>query len=200
MKNTQLLLSLLLLLAAAPALPAAVVAYSDRSAWRVAAGGGVGDIVDNLNNGTFDRGSYAISTSWNPSSFPSTNPSTTIDGSGYFFAEVAWGRVATFTFDNAIDAFGFDFKGWLNDRVVRIAFDGSAGTEYILPNPSIPYFRGFVSDTPFTSVTITDAGSNAFHGIDNIEAFSVPEPSRALLLLLGGAALSGRRRRRAAQA
>ena len=230
MKNT--LLSLLIFFTAVTSIPAAVVMYSDRSAWRSAAGG-VGDIVDNLNTGTYNssilgRGSYAI-TSNDLALFPNNNPVTTIDGSGYFHFFLSADRphyfdrdlgelvytsndyisgFATFTFDNAIYAFGFDLNPYSFDvgEVVSVALNGVSASSYSLPATDVTGFRGFVSDTAFTTATMSITGATSYtsaeHGMDNIEAFTAaaPEPSRALLLFLGGAALNRRRRRCVARA
>jgi hypothetical protein len=154
---------------------------------------------------------------------------TAIDGSGYFHFFLDADRphyfdsnlmeyvytsddyisdFATFTFDNAIYAFGFDLNPYSYDvgNVVTVALNGVSTTSYTLPASDVTGFRGFVSDTAFTTATMNITGATSYtsaeHGMDNIEAFTAaaPEPSRALLLLFGGAAFNGRRRRRVARA
>jgi hypothetical protein len=47
-------------------------------------------------------------------------------------------------------------------------------TTYNLPATDVTEFRGFISSVPFTTFTITTNAPNAWHGIDNVEAYSVP--------------------------
>ncbi len=207
MKKIRLLPALLLLLAAALSLPAAISLSTTRADWRTAAGGGTGDIVDNLDSGTLDRGTYGITVAnFTAPIFPGANTSSSVDGTGYLTVPLnqTQSRSMTFTFANSISAFGFDLNPQ-NSSVgmsVNIAFNNGFSTSYTLPATDVTEFRGFVSDTAFTSFTLTS--SNPFpnvSGMDNVEAFSVvsvPEPSCALLLLLGAPVWILNRRKRVA--
>ena len=74
--------------------------------------------------------------------------------------------------------------------------NGSAAGSYSLPATDITEFRGFVSDTPFTTFTLTTAATDSRQGIDNVEALtSVPElawtiSAAALALLAAAPALA----------
>lgn len=94
---------------------------------------------------------------------------------------------------------GFDLnpQNFNLGATVLVALDGAPTTSYTLPATDMNGFRGFVSSTPFTTFTISSAG-DAWHGADNLEAFSAaaaPEPTRSLLLLAGFGSLLLRRRR-----
>ncbi len=203
MKHSKLLATFLLLTFGSASLQAAVVFYSDRASWEAAAGGGVGDIVDDMNSGTYtaaalSRGSYVI-TGEAYGFFPNGNPVNAIDGSGYLRLFLDATNDATFTFASPITAFGFDVHPDGTNLVgptVLVSLDGSPATSYTLPTSNVNGFRGFISDTSLTSFTLTSA-VDALHGIDNLEAYTaaVPEPSRALLLLLSSITCQFRRRR-----
>ncbi|MGV3664130.1 MAG: PEP-CTERM sorting domain-containing protein [Prosthecobacter sp.] len=195
---------LALLSLAAPALQAAVVAYTDRISWQAdAGGGGAGDIVDDMNSGPYtaaalNRGSYVI-TGEAYGFFPNGNPVNAIDGSGYLRLFLDGTNDTTFTFSSPVTAFGFDVHPDnfnLSGPTILIAIDGADATSYTLPMTNVNGFRGFVSDTPFTSFTLTTA-DDALHGIDNFEAYTaaVPEPTRSMLLFFGVSAFLLRRRR-----
>lgn len=206
MKKIRLLPALLLLLAAALSLPAAISLSTTRADWRTAAGGGTGDIVDNLNSGTLDRGTYGITlANFTLATFPGVNTNSSVDGTGYLTVPLnqTQSRSMTFTFANSISAFGFDLNPQ-NSSVgmsVNVAFNNGFSTSYTLPATDVTEFRGFVSDTAFTSFTLTSSSDGNVSGMDNVEAFSVvpvPEPSCALLLLLGAPVWILNRRKRVA--
>ncbi len=179
-----LAVSLLALLGGATA-NAAVVQYSSRTDWRIAAGGGTGDITDNLNAGTLTRSAFTLTQDATGSiaAFPNSNAVNAIDGTGYLrllLNDPA--DFVTFTFSSPITALGYE----VNPRSVEVgvvfafAVNGTATGTYSLPATDITEFRGFVSNTPFTTFTITMSATASFQGIDNVEAFtSVPEPGSA---------------------
>lgn len=222
------------LFAFAPAAHAATTSYSDRSAWQTAAGGGTGDIVDNLNSGSRDRGLYEFDSGF---SVPNRNSTTDIDGSGYartflqgssisyvydpitdsYNTVYGPANVATITFDNPTTALGFDVSAWCNGNICRtnspstnslgvtidVLIDGITSTSYTLPTGSntVSAFVGFVSDTAFTTFSISTSAVTGWHGIDNVEAFSapntVPLPAGFPLMLAGLGAFYFLRRRAA---
>lgn len=167
---------------------AAVVVYTDRATWKASWGGGTGDIQDSFSSGTFVRTGYTI-TSGLPSAlggFPSPvsvpEQVNYVDGSPFLLSYISntSGHQVTFTFSSPIRAFGYD----VNPRTaslgatVNFAVNGSAAGSYNLPASDVTEFRGFFSDTPFTTFRMTTAASSAVHGIDNLEGFTtVPEPA-----------------------
>lgn len=114
------------------------------------------------------------------------------------------GETFTFTFATAITAFGATFAG-VNDFVRRSGFSAAGSTDWLgVVQDWNARFFGVVSDTPFTTVTITGGPFSEGFGIDNVRWASapiptpVPLPASGLLLLAGVAAvgLLGRRRAR----
>jgi hypothetical protein len=160
--------------------------FPDRSAWRNAASGidscRAADMVDDLDSGTLDRGTYTVT---GASGFPNTAFTTTVDGTPYVRFLLYPGDAGTLTFDAPIYALGFDVNPWCNGgnclgqnslgAPVSVAVDGVAATTYNLPVTDVSEFRGFVFDVPVTTFTITTNAANAWHGIDNVEAFYAPD-------------------------
>lgn len=178
---------------------AAVVQYSNRGDWRVAAGGGTGDIADDFNAGSLTRSAFTLTddTSGSIAFFPNENSANAIDGTGYLRLLLnAPTDFVTFTFSSPITALGFEVnpQSATVGVVFSFAVNGTAAGTYSLPATDITEFRGFVSATPFTTFTLTTVASDSRHGIDNVEAFtSVPEPAVATMVaavaLLAAAAL-----------
>lgn len=116
------------------------------------------------------------------------------------------GETFTFTFASAITAFGALFAN-VNDFALRSSFSGGGTTDWLpVVNGFGAQFFGIVSDTPFTTVTITGA-SRLFaegFGVDNVRwalapPTPIPLPASGVLLLgaLLAAGAMGRRRARA---
>lgn len=170
---------------------AGITLYTNRLDWEAAAGGGVGDITDNFNTGTMvagviDRDGYVI-TGTSMVAFPNANAQTTIDGTGYFRAVLGSTDDYLFTFSNSTYALAYDINPQPSDvgATVNFSLDGSFEGSYNLPSTDVNGFIGFISDTPFTTYEITTPDSSAWHGIDNLEVYSVPEPSSSALALAG---------------
>lgn len=181
----------------------AIVTYTDRSAWTTGAGGGTGSIVDTLDSGELSRTGYTISGTG--ALFPNSNAATTVDGTSYLRAllrNLDTPTTVILTFTSPITALGYDLnpQDFNLGATVNFAIDGTPTGTYNLPGTDVNGFQGFVSTTPFTSLTLTTAGGNAWHGIDNLEAFgAVPEPAgTALVVSLGIGAFVLARRRSAA--
>jgi len=110
----------------------------------------------------------------------------------------------TFTFQNPIKAFGFDwFNTDTNDRyrVTVLGVDYSDPPFSTIPGAGVAAtgFFGIVSDTPFTTATITNvifSGNITDEGFDNVRtsAAAIPEPVTVLLVSTG--ALMAIRRKR----
>lgn len=116
----------------------------------------------------------------------------------------------TFSFPLAINAFGGDWNlavpGGPGTGIALSTFDGVAtrqvGTE--IPNTIAGTFWGFISDTPFTQVLLTEgiqASGVETYTMDNLTtgfAATVPLPA-SLPVLLGGFGLLGALRRKRAR-
>lgn len=170
---------------------AAVVQYSSRTDWRTAAGGGTGGITDDFDAGTLVRSAFTLTQDATGSiaALPNGNAVNTVDGTGYLrllLNEPA--DFVTFTFNSPITALGFEVNP--HSATVGVVFsfavDGAAAGTYSLPATDSTEFRGFLSDTPFTTFTLTTAATDSRQGIDNLEAFtSVPEPAAATVAAAG---------------
>ena len=174
---------------------AAVVNYTDRSAWTTASGSGVPAISDTFSSGTFARTGYNITgTSGVLGSFPldpaniPQGPETDVNGTTYFksFIDNSGGqRQVTFTFSSPIMSLGYDVNPQSSNLGVQIDFllDGSVTGSFNLPASDVTGFRGFTSSTSFTTFRMTTPTGAAWHGIDNLQAFTtIPEPSETVAI------------------
>jgi hypothetical protein len=117
-----------------------------------------------------------------------------------------FGDALTFSFDQAITAFGAEFRQ-LKDNDTRTLADVGGQTLDIpgVPGGSVRSFFGFVSDTPFTSVSFRGV-ANDVYGIDDVtfgaalRVPAVPEPGSVALLSLGLVGVAVARRRATARA
>jgi hypothetical protein len=114
----------------------------------------------------------------------------------------------TFGFPNPIVAFGITFSSTVavnNGDYLLTTNLGDVVSSFfdpLYPGSPIGQFAGFISDTPFTSVTVSST-ANALYGMDNLvygrtRAAALPEPSMLSLLgmLLGVIMVTTRNRRR----
>ncbi len=107
----------------------------------------------------------------------------------------------TITFDAPVIAFGADFRA-INTTGAEVNFVFNGITVNIGQNNTYNGFFGFVSDTPFTSLTLT-GGFGDGYSFDNVLTANagpaVPEPA-TWAMMIGGFALAGAtmRRRKAA--
>ncbi|NBZ89872.1 PEP-CTERM sorting domain-containing protein [Stagnihabitans tardus] len=103
------------------------------------------------------------------------------------------GETLTITFDTAITAFGAIFAAVNNDNTQRSTFSGGGTTDWLPTTPgAFSSFFGIVSDTAFTSITITGLAPSEGFGIDDLRfASATPVPVPASGLLLAGVALAG---------
>ena len=189
---------------------AAITMYTDRNAWRSAAGGSQVFFVD-FNTYTTD---VAASAPLNVGPFTLTpNGSwetplidtpqggfwnTSFDGTAGVTMRAAFDRSLSVNFQNSVGSFGFDladsFGGGRPGSILT-----SAGDSYdFVAHTGGNGFIGLVSTVPITSVTFSSI-SNVRPLLDNFEANSasaVPEPSAASLLVLGAGVLAVIRRRK----
>jgi len=195
---------------------ALIFSHTDRSAWEAAAGGAP-DFTEDFNaipggllipvSPPIVVGTLTIEGASKPAtSIPSLANSPlgdqSVDGSLYILVRVGaaseYDESITFTFDTPISAFGFDLNSNplpVGDPI-NFATNGSGGGTFALPATDITTeFRGFVFDTPFTSFTLTSSEIQPTWGLDNLVAFSIPEPATLGLMGLGALGMTARRRR-----
>lgn len=128
-------------------------------------------------------------------------------GGGFLTSDYANPNVVTISFA-ASNAFGFDFGGLLGGPVqFSLAFSNGANAVTQVSLNSIGTtnaldFFGIVTDTAFTSVSISMNDAPAYNALDNVTiGGAVPEPA-TWALMIGGFGLAGSalRRRRAVTA
>jgi len=172
--------------AACPAV-AATAFYTDRAAFDLATGGG-------LNFEDFSAGSTVTP------EFTVTGQNVYINGSGLQVGRpTIAGATVLYEFNTPISAFGGDYDSSPGGNGIGLIFTLSTG-EVVPTELSAPFdtFFGFVSDTLFTSLTVsggTGSGYAETHTVDNISfglaAPVAPIPVPASLPLLLAALVGG---------
>ncbi len=194
---------------------AALFNFADRTAWETAAGGPP-SIVDNFNDLTVDleldspgvtRGAITYSTPQYGQLFLNAHPGaaasvlTVVDGTEYL---AAWlvnnpANILTISFSSPVTSWGADINPHSSDVGKSILVSTDRGESYVmyLPSTDKTEFRGFTTTEPFTYVTFDTDASFAYHGMDNVGAHAVPEPSSfaitGVLAFLGGVVLRRRK-------
>ena len=190
---------------------AAITMYTDRNAWRSAAGGSQVFFVD-FNTYTTDVaataplnvGPFTLTPNGSTWDMPLIDTpqggfwNTSFDGTAGVTMRAAFDRSLSVNFQSSVGSFGFDladsFGGGRPGSILT-----SAGDSYdFVAHTGGNGFIGLVSTVPITSVTFSSI-SNVRPLLDNFEANSasaVPEPSAVSLLGLGIVGLLALRRMR----
>lgn len=192
---------------------AAIVEFTTRADFVAAAGASTTETFDSIAPDTqfrtqsVDLGAFTIAgfgpnqASWNAIN-PTPAPGNTIynvNGSSFVFGATDVGTGFSVTFDSAVTAFGADFRGLNNqDNVARtfIVVNGTELAATIVAGNDVGSFFGFISDTPFTTISfirnpdLIPGHMDAF-GMDNVTfaTGAVPEPSTWAMMILGFASL-----------
>ncbi|MEY2852468.1 MAG: hypothetical protein RL549_1167 [Verrucomicrobiota bacterium] len=185
----------------------AITIYSDRNAWRVAAGGSQAFFVDFNNYSSdvaatapVDVGPFTLTPqgSWYAPLIDKSPfyASGSVDNTTAVTMQALSGVTLLVNFDNAVGSFGFDIGTLFSDnRPGRITTSAGDFHDFVAHASGVR-FIGLVSTVPITSVTFSST-SNIRPLIDNFEANSaVPEPSAVSLLGLGIVGLLALRRMR----
>ena len=199
----RVLASVVLISGLAPALvEGAIITYSSRADFAASVSGEVVEGWDTLANGTVIGTLNGVS--YDPSGgdalvtnafLPLSSPNALGDTTGGFFAGA---ETMTFTFSSPITAFGISFNTFataigaytattnLGD-VAQSVFDP-------FPGSTTGQFVGFSSDTPFTSVVLTNVTGTSYtlDDLNYVTATRSPEPATLLLLGLGSMFLTRR--------
>ena len=199
MKLNALLIAAAMGLAASPA-SAEVTTYEDFSGAAFAAAAGPTTLFDfnTTPDGSFDSASYDVGP------FILTGGDTAGFGGmqvigGHVDANVCGTATCGTTFGYSIDfaapitAFAATFFGAATNSSLTFTVDGAS-----FAGPIYNYsFFGFVSDTPFSRITIS--GENELHQFDDVRfasAAAVPEPATWAMLIGGIGVTGGMLRRR----
>jgi hypothetical protein len=109
------------------------------------------------------------------------------------------GSVATFSFDSAIQAVGFDYSGLSEpgaSPTITIAGETYSIDRNVWPPTNFNQVRdalfwGIISDVPFSTLVL-DSDTDSGYGIDQVTYATTPEPGTVTLLALGLALLASR--------
>lgn len=187
---------------------AAIIQYSSRAAFDLAAGPTLLQDFESFipasnafHGVSFDFGDFAAFNDANSAGGGHIAAPGVINGSAEILGVVTLaGAQFRLTFDFPIVALGFDTFNLADQRFDDLVFNNSTLDVVSVHDPiDQTRFWGFVSDTPFTTITIRQTGFGAGGGdtdgfrIDNV-AYT-PAPSGAVALL-GAAAVASLRRRR----
>jgi hypothetical protein len=185
---------------------AAITMYTDRNAWRSAAGGSQIFFVD-FNTYTTDVpasaplnvGPFTLTPngSWDMPLIDTAQGgfwNTSFDGTAGVTMRASVVSLLV-DFQSSVGSFGFDLADSFGDgRMARITTSTGDFHDFVA-HPGTNGFIGLVSTAPITSVTFSTT-SNVRPLIDNFEANAVPEPSAGALLVLGAGVLAVIRRRK----
>lgn len=173
---------------------AGITPYSTRSAFNTAAGPlGIEDFesftpTENAFLGTyFDFGAfYAMNESNSTAAGGDIRWPGTVNGSVEIVGSIFIGGAQFhMIFDQPITALGFDADNLADQRFDDIIFNNTAG-DIVQVHDAIDEVRfwGFISDTPFTSITIRQTGGLNQDGFrfDDI-AYSIPSPAGVPMLV-----------------
>ena len=188
-------------------LHSAITIYTDRTAWRSAAGGSQLFYVD-FNSyttdvaatGPLDVGPFTLTPngSWYMPLIDSPQGgfgNRSVGGTSGVTMQALSGVSLLVSFDNAVGSFGFDLAdGFGGGRMARITTSTGDFHDFVGHSGTVG-FIGLVSSSAFSSVSFSST-SNVRPQIDNFEANAVPEPSALSLLAVGLGSLALVRRRR----
>jgi len=170
---------------------AATTVYTDKTAFQNAT---TGTTLEDFNDATLAMGVTSTNGTLVSSRFSDTVNKT--------------GATTTFTFSGAVQAIGglFNLTPGGGDQGIAFLLDGAPLPGIEVPNGTNGFW-GFISDTPFTTVTLlggSQSGNQALERytlddlIFGLSAAAVPEPSSWAMLIFGlGAVGAGMRRRNA---
>jgi hypothetical protein len=178
---------------ATPAQAVTITTFTDRTAWEAALAGQTIQTED-FNDSVFNDGSVTS----NAGSFTGTNWHDVID--------TAPSKTTTWTFNSSLTAWGADWdllQGAMaqHNQGINLFIDAGGSTLIdsfpFLSDDYIGFF-GFISDTPFTNVSVFPGtplqgaeGVNEIYDMDNMSfVAAVPEPGSLILLGLGFGALA----------
>lgn len=198
-------------------LHSAITIYTDRTAWRNAAGGSQLFYVD-FNSyttdvaatGPLDVGPFTLSPDtaapwdmpliettqgWYGNALVGGTSGVTMRNFGYGYSY----QSLVVNFDSPISTFGFDIADSFGPiggmtRWARITTSSGDSYDFIAQDGGTR-FIGFITGASFTSLFFSGV-DNVRPVIDNFEANAVPEPSAGALLVLGAGVLALIRRRK----
>lgn len=174
---------------------AAVITYTDRTAFEAAAASyaidNLNDVTDGYKSTGLDRGAYLFTMdSFGCNSGPGQCGDNTVDGFTYPAYIWTYG-LGSFIFDDAIYAFGLDYGNY-NSSTASVILNGySAST-------TNGGFFGIIDSNAFSTVNYSATGSGSL--FDNVtysatQTNQIPEPGALVLMGLGLVGLAVARRR-----
>jgi hypothetical protein len=187
-------------------LNAAITQYSNRAAFLLAAGPVTTEDFESVTPGPnvfegtpYDFGDFTGVNGPNGSLGGDVVGSGNVNGSIELFPVLALnGATFELVFDYPITALGFDADNLADQKTDRFSFNNLAANTVTVSDPlDRVRFWGFISDTPFTKMTLaviaTPSGTDGIR-LDDLTYSVIPEPSTLCLALCSTVILLRRRR------